>query len=102
MILSDEEHLVVRGGLAAADLLANEAFTTTIKALMLECFATFTETQPAERDRREHTYNLYQGLKAIEAELNARILRMEELKRKLDAPDADIDADLINDNDLGD
>jgi len=100
MILSDQEHQIVREGYAAASLLANDDLQTIIKSLMFEGYARITETAPHELNKREETYNLIQGLKAIEGELRARIHAKDEIERKVNADDASND-DLINDADLG-
>lgn len=76
---------VIDRGLAASSLLSNPTFQSVVRSIGVECFAAFTETKPSEADKREHTYNLYQGLKAIEAELNARIQAQEEAVKALDA-----------------
>jgi len=103
MILTNEEQIVVQEGLEASSLLANGSFQSTIQALKVECFASFTETRPEDSASRESTYNLYQGLKAIEATLRARVQAMEELQRRFDQNDDESDDDvLINDNELGD
>lgn len=89
MDLTDKEQAIVRGGLAAADLLANESFVSTIQSLMFECFAKFTESStPAER---EQLYAYYAGLKAIEEELNARVHNKDEIERQLNAAQEDHD-----------
>lgn len=68
---------------------------------MVDAFAAFTETNPDQLAAREHNYNLIRGLKAIEAELEARVQRKDAIERRLDAEAAD-DADpLINDANLG-
>jgi hypothetical protein len=76
---------VIERGLAAASLLSDPTFQNVIASLGVECFATFTETKPADKQAREDTYNLYQGLKAIEAELTARVHAKDEAVTKLDA-----------------
>jgi hypothetical protein len=75
--------------LASASLLSDPTFQNVLKSLAVECFATFTETKPGETAKREDTYNLYQGLQAIEAELNARVLAKDEAVAKLDAEQED-------------
>lgn len=80
---------VIERGLAAANLLSDHTFQNVIASIGVECFATFTETKPEDRQRREDTYNLYQGLKAIEAELNARVLAKDEAVKRLDADQED-------------
>lgn len=94
----------MREGLAAASLLANDDFRTLVHSLMFEGYATFTETKPDQAREREDIYNLIQGLKAIEAELNHRIANKDEIERRVNAED-DAEHDesaLINDNELGD
>jgi len=76
---------IIERGLAAASLLSDPTFTSVVKSIGIECFAAFTESQPGDSDKREHTYNLYRGLQAIEAELNARIQAKEEAVKRLDA-----------------
>lgn len=100
--LNEEELRIAREGLAAANLLASEDLRAIIHSLMVESFTAITESAPAHAAEREHTYNLIRGLKAIEAELAARVQRRDAIERRMDrdaAPDAD-DA-LINDADLG-
>lgn len=80
----DTETIIERG-LAAASLLSDPTFQSVIKSIGVECFASFVESKPSDSDGREHTYNLYRGLQAIEAELNARIHAKEEAVAKLDA-----------------
>lgn len=101
--LSDEEHGIVRVGLAAAALLANDELAIVTKSLMVEAFATITETKPDQLAEREHHYNLIRGLKAIEAELEARVQRKDAIERRLDAESAsDADHDpMIDDATLG-
>lgn len=79
----------IERGLAAASLLSEPTFQSVLKSLCFECFASFTETQPNEATKREDTYNLYRGLMAIEAELNARVLAKNEAVIKLDADNED-------------
>ena len=79
----------IERGLAAASLLSEPTFQSVLKALCYEQFASFTETLPAEASKREDTYNLYRGLMAIEAELNARVLAKDEAVLKLDAVNED-------------
>ena len=91
----------MREGLAAADLLASDALKSTIKSLMVEGFATVTESRPDEAALREETYNLMRALQAIEIELTNRVQAMEELQRSLDEAAA-TDADpLLSDSDFG-
>ncbi|MFC0686467.1 hypothetical protein [Novosphingobium clariflavum] len=75
----------IERGLAAASLLSDPTFQSVIQSLAVECFATFTESKPSDRDGREDTYNLYRGLQAIEAELNARVQAKDEAIISLDA-----------------
>jgi hypothetical protein len=99
--LTDEEHDIVRVGLAAASLLADGELAQISKSLMVEAFAAITESHPDQLAQREHHYNLIRGLKAIEAELEARVQRKDAIERRLDA-EAAADADpLIDDADLG-
>jgi hypothetical protein len=92
----------VREGLAAANLLASEDLRLITHSLMVEAFATITESAPAQAAEREQTYHLIKGLKAIEAELHSRIQRKDTIERRMDR-DAEPEADdaLINDADLG-
>lgn len=101
--LNEDEFRIVREGLASASLLASEDLRLVFHSLQVEAFARFTESAPAQSAEREQTYNLIQGLKAIEAELNTRVQRKDAIERRMDA-DAEPDADnesLINDADLG-
>lgn len=99
--LSDDELAIVREGLSAQALLNGGDLATVAKSLMVEAFAAVTESKPDQLAEREHHYNLIRGLKAIEAELEARVQRKDAIERRLDA-EADNDADpLIDDADLG-
>jgi hypothetical protein len=91
----------VRRGLAAASLLAHPDFTSTIRELGIECFAVFTDTKPHEASKREDSYNLYRGMQAIEEQLNARVQTQEELVRRIDAANAEDNADYPDDLDDG-
>lgn len=86
-LLDEEESEVMRRGFAAADLLASEAFTSTIRSLMFECFAQFTDSKPDQPAFREDNYQFYRGLKAIEAELQSRVQLKDALQESLDAPE---------------
>ena len=99
--LNDAEQLIVREGIAAANLLASETLRSVFHSIQVEAFARFTESTPDQKDARDHLYNLTQGLKAIESELSARVQAKDEIERRLnDASDADED-DLIDDASLG-
>jgi hypothetical protein len=87
--VTDEQ--AIERGLAAASLLSDPTFQNVIASLGVEAFAVFTETKPDERQRREDTYNLYQGLKAIEAELTARVQAKDEAVARIDAINEDQD-----------
>jgi hypothetical protein len=87
--LSTEE--TIERGLAASSLLENPTFQSVLQSLMFECFASFTETKPADKQSREDTYNLYQGLKAIESELRARVQQKDQAADRLDADNEDQD-----------
>lgn len=83
MQLTTEE--IIERGLAASSLLENPTFISVIQSLMFECFAQFTETKPEDKQVREDTYNLHQGLKAIEAELRARVQQKDQAAERLNA-----------------
>jgi len=91
MDLTDKEQAIVRGGIAAAALLDSDAFVSTIKGLASELFARFVETAPTAPEAREAIYNQYQGLMAIEHALRGSVQAMEEIQRKLDAPEETTD-----------
>lgn len=99
--LNDEELIIAREGQAAAFLLASEDLQLIIKALMVESFAIFTESLPAHQTARDDSYNLIRGLKAIEAELLARVQRREAIERRMDAQAADASDPLIDDATFG-
>lgn len=80
----DNEAIIERG-LAAATLLSDPTFKSVLHTLTVECFASFTESKPSDRDGREDTYNLFRGLQAIEAELLARIQAKDEAVARIDA-----------------
>lgn len=88
------QDIIVREGLAAADLLASDTLKSVIHSITVQSFTAFTESKPGDAAAREHLYQLTQGLKAIEAELRGRVGTLEELQRTLDAElanDADRD-----------
>ena len=88
--LTDEERKIVSEGLQAQVLLDDDTFKSVIQSLMFESWAQWTESKPAQREAREDNYNFYRGLKAIEAELTARVQAKDEIERMLnDAQDAD-------------
>jgi hypothetical protein len=101
-VLSDAEHFIVREGLAAADLLASEALRSVSHTIMVDAFTAFTESKPDCLAERENHYNIVRGLKAIEAELNARVQRKDEIERRLDEEAGDDAEALIDDAALGD
>lgn len=91
--MTPEDEIIERG-LAAASLLSDPYFQSVLKSIAVECFASFTESKPGDREGRENTYNLYQGLQAIEAELNARIHAKDRVVSRLDAEhEAALDAE---------
>ena len=99
--LNEAELLIVREGLSAQALLNDGDLALVTKSIMVEAFAAITDSTPDQLASREHNYNLIRGLKAIEAELEARVQRKETIERRLDAENAD-DADpLIDDASLG-
>lgn len=89
MSAAPTDELVIERGLAAASLLSDQTFQSVLQSLAVECFATFTETKPNQQQDRENTYNLYQGLQAIEAELNARVHAKNAVVERLDAENED-------------
>jgi hypothetical protein len=100
--LTDEELAIVREGLSAQALLNGGELALISKSIMVEAFAAITESTPDQLASREHNYNLIRGLKAIEAELEARVQRKDAIERRLDAENTADDADpLIDDASLG-
>lgn len=95
---ADEEMEVYRRGLAAANLLASQDFADTIKSLMIESYAVFTETQPDEQSKREDTYNLCRGLKALEDELRARVQAKDEIERRETEAETQADLPFLDDD----
>jgi hypothetical protein len=93
--LTAQEHQIVEQGIQAGVLLSDPAFKSVIQSLMFESWAQWTESKPEAKDRREDNYNFYRGLKAIEAELNARVQAKDEIERVMneDRDDADEDED---------
>ena len=75
--------------MAAASLLSNPTFQSVLRSIGIECFASFTESKPHEASKREEFYNLYQGLQAIEAELNSRVHAGQEAAKAIDAINED-------------
>jgi len=76
---------IIERGLAASSLLGDPTFQSVIQDLCYEQFCVFTETTPEDKQSRENSYNLYQGLKAIEAELTTRVQQKEQVVMALDA-----------------
>lgn len=101
--LTDAEFIIVREGMDASDLLASDALKAVTKSLMVEAFAAITESLPDQLPQRENHYNLIRGLKAIEAELEARVQRRSSIERRLDAENASDTPDNyeIDDAELG-
>lgn len=91
MQLTDQE--TIERGLAAASLLSDPTFQSILKALTIDCFASFTETKPDELRKREDAYNLHRGLQAIEAELIARVQSKDQVADRIDAINAEPDED---------
>jgi hypothetical protein len=89
--LTAQEQVQVQQGLQAEALLANDAFQSVIQSLCLESMAQWADSKPAQEEDRERQYYFYQGLKAIEAELNGRVQAKDEIVRMLDAEDEDAD-----------
>lgn len=100
--LNDAELLIVREGLAAANLLASEDLRSVLNSIQVEAFARFTESAPEAQDAREYLYNLTQGLKAIDSEIRARVHAKDEIERRLNEQATDDANDLIDDALLGD
>lgn len=98
MSLSDAEQAIWSRGAAAAVLLSSNDFLEVIRSLTLESYAVFTETAPNEATKREDTYNLMRGLKAIEAELIARVHAKDEIERKLDAAQSEPEDAYVEDD----
>lgn len=90
-MITNEE--AIERGLAAASLLSDPTFQSVLKSLTVECFATFTESKPNDKQGREDTYFLYKGLEAIEAELNNRVLQKDEAIKRIDALNSSPDED---------
>lgn len=86
----NQEQIIERG-LAASSLLSDFTFQSVLKDLCYEQFCVFQETKPEDKQTRENSYNLYQGLKAIEAELHARVLQKDTQVAAIDASNEDQD-----------
>lgn len=82
---------IIERGLAASSLLENPTFQSVIQGLIVEQFALFTESKPADKQSREDTYFLLQGLQAIEAELRSRVQQKDKAAAMLDATNEDQD-----------
>ncbi|API58457.1 hypothetical protein BSL82_03370 [Tardibacter chloracetimidivorans] len=91
MDLSEQEQAIVEGGLQAEALLGNPTFVSVIQGIGFQCFEAFMASNPHDTPGRENAYNLYQGLKAIEAELRHRINQKDQIAARLDAEDEDLD-----------
>lgn len=92
--LTAQEYQIIEQGIQAGALLSDPAFKSVIQSLMFESWAQWTESKPEAKDQREDNYNFYRGLKAIEAELNARVQAKDEIERvmnedRTDAEDED-------------
>jgi hypothetical protein len=85
--LTAKEMDIVEEGLKAQALLSDDTFQSVIKSLCLESWAQWTESKPTDTSGREANYNFYQGLKAIEAELNARVQAKDEIERMVNSSD---------------
>jgi hypothetical protein len=91
---------IIERGLAAASLLSDHTFQSIIRDLCYEQFCVFQETKPEDTQGREISYNLYQGLKAIEAELTTRVQQKDAVVAAIDAEHEDEDPITIQgDND---
>jgi hypothetical protein len=82
---------IIERGLSADSLLSNPTFQSVLKGLTIEQFAVFTESKPDDKQAREDAYFLFQGLQAIEAELNDRVLKKDKAAMMLDAEREDQD-----------
>lgn len=90
----NNEALIERG-LAAASLLNDPTFQSVLRDLCYEQFCVFQETKPEDSKSREVSYNLYQGLKAIEAELTTRIHQKDQVVAAIDAENEEAQLDFI-------
>ena len=89
--MTNEE--IIERGLAAASLLSDPTFQSVVRDLCYEQFCVFQETKPEDTQSREISYNLYQGLKAIEAELTTRIQMKDRVVEAIDAENAENNSD---------
>jgi hypothetical protein len=89
--MNDEQ--TIERGLAAASLLSDPTFQSVIRDLCYEQFCIFQETKPEDKQARENSYNLYQGLKAIEAELVTRVQIKDRVVEAIDAQNAEDNSD---------
>jgi hypothetical protein len=91
----NNETLIERG-LAAASLLSNTTFQSVIRDLCYEQFCVFQDTKPEDSKSREISYNLYQGLKAIEAELTTRVHQKDQVVAEIDAANEEAQLDFLD------
>ena len=69
---TQEEQLVMAGDEAGA-VLSGSAFNSVINELVERAFQTFVNTEPADKDKREYTYNHYRALVDVVDTLKQRV-----------------------------
>ena len=69
---TQEEQLVMAGDEAGA-VLSGSAFNSVINELVERSFQTFVNTEPADKDKREHAYNHYRALVDVVDTLKQRV-----------------------------
>lgn len=85
MELTQEERVAYERGLRAEALLQDTNFVEVVNYLVRDCAIKILETKPEEQSKREEHYNLYRGLAAIEAELNALVHEKTMIQARIDA-----------------
>ena len=69
---TQEEQLVMAGDEAGA-ILNGSAFNSVINELVERTFQTFVNTEPSDKDKREHAYNHYRALVDVVDTLKQRV-----------------------------
>lgn len=75
----DEKQLIIERGFQAEALLGSETWREVTASLVVQTYDAFTETQPDQVREREEAYWLHRALKAIEYELQARVIDKDRI-----------------------
>lgn len=85
--MEDQEEQLVRMGEEAEVLLNTEAFSSTVNQLVDASFQNFTNSAPAESEKREQAYQHYRALVDIVSTLRQRVSVKDEIVSKLNDDD---------------